>query len=180
MLAAQLWRYTRTHRAYHPSRARVSVIVVCEQEPLGEGTIRLSDTRDAAGIFRTALDWRVSDAEIRSMALHTQRVQRALENADMARVEPAAGLLDDPDAFRGRCEDSNHHMGGARMASAPAEGLVDTQLRLHGTDNAYVCSAAVFPTSSCFSPTHTVVALGMRLADSLTRAGRAESVSAIP
>jgi choline dehydrogenase-like flavoprotein len=70
--------------------------------------------------------------------------------------------------YRVRCDDSNHHMGGMRMAAVASEGVVDTDLRLHGTKNCYVCSGAVFPTSGFSNPTHTVLALAVRLAEHLS------------
>jgi choline dehydrogenase-like flavoprotein len=58
-------------------------------------------------------------------------------------------------------------MGGMRMSVSPAGGIVDTDLKLHGIDNGYICSGAVFPSSGFSNPTHTVIALAVRLADHL-------------
>ena len=71
-------------------------------------------------------------------------------------------------AFIARCDDSNHHMGGMRMGREAMSSVVDTMLRLHGTSNCYVCSGAVFPCSGFSNPTHTVLALAVRLADHLS------------
>jgi choline dehydrogenase-like flavoprotein len=70
--------------------------------------------------------------------------------------------------FLARCDDSNHHMGGMRMSTSESTGVVDTNLRLHGLNNTYICSSAVFPTSGFSNPTHTVLALAIRLCDHLT------------
>ena len=58
-------------------------------------------------------------------------------------------------------------MGGMRMSTCESSGVVDKNLRLYGTANTYVCSSAVFPTSGYSNPTHTVLALAVRLADHL-------------
>jgi len=50
------------------------------------------------------------------------------------------------------------------MASSELEGVVDPNLRLFGTRNAYVCSTSVFPASGFANPTHTLLALAVRLA----------------
>ena len=60
-------------------------------------------------------------------------------------------------------------MGGMRMSSSARDGIVDLDLKLHGMDNGYVCSGAVFPTSSFSNPTHTVLALAVRLAEHIGR-----------
>ena len=87
--------------------------------------------------------------------------------ASVAEVFPDAQLLAGDPEFRRKCDDSNHHMGGMRMAEHPEDGVVDPDLRLFGTENVFVCSAAVFPASSFSNPTHTVLALAVRLADHL-------------
>jgi choline dehydrogenase-like flavoprotein len=166
-LMRQTWRYKLNKRAYVPSNARVHLRVHCEQEPLGESRISLSEKRDELGLFRATLNWRVSDLELDTMGRFTEIVRKAFGDLDLAIVEPDRDLLEDAASFRPKCDDSNHHMGGVRMSTSAIDGLVDPMLRLHGTRNAYVCSSAVFPTSGFSNPTHTLLALAIRLADNL-------------
>lgn len=63
-----------------------------------------------------------------------------------------------------------HASGTCRMGRTPADGVTDGDLRVHGTDNLYVCSNAVFPSVGAVNPTLTLTALAFRLADHL--AGR--------
>ena len=58
--------------------------------------------------------------------------------------------------------EASHHMGGTVMGK-----VVDNNLKVQGTDNLYVCSGSVFPTSGCANPTYTICALALRLADLL-------------
>jgi choline dehydrogenase-like flavoprotein len=60
-----------------------------------------------------------------------------------------------------------HPMCTARMSTDPADGVVDPQLRVHGTDNVFVCGSAVFPTGGAANPTLTIAALAHRLGDFL-------------
>jgi choline dehydrogenase-like flavoprotein len=166
-LIKQSWRYKVTKRAYIPSDAKVHLRVHCEQEPLGESKISLSEKRDELGLFKTILDWRVSDLELHTIACYTETVREAFSNLKLATLQPDRDLLDGAASFCPKCDDTNHHMGGIRMATSVNDGLVDPMLRLHGTDNAYVCSSAVFPTSGFSNPTHTLLALAIRLADTL-------------
>jgi choline dehydrogenase-like flavoprotein len=64
----------------------------------------------------------------------------------------------------------HHATGTCRMATTPQVGVVDENLRVHDTENVYVCSNAVFPSESAVNPTLTLTALTMRLAEHL--AGR--------
>ncbi|MEH6592762.1 MAG: GMC family oxidoreductase [Halioglobus sp.] len=64
-----------------------------------------------------------------------------------------------------------HASGTCRMAATPEEGVVDGDLRVHGMENLYVCSTAVFPSVGAVNPTLTLVALAFRLADQLNGNG---------
>lgn len=167
LLAAQTTRYGLAHRAYNPPSAQVWLRVHCEQEPTSESSLSLADERDALGMLRTRLDWRISERECGTIQEFVRQAERALEG--MASLTPDADLMSGDAAFVARCDDSNHHMGGMRMAASAREGVVDLDLRLHGTRNCYVCSGAVFPTGGFSNPTHTVLALAVRLAQHLTR-----------
>ena len=70
-----------------------------------------------------------------------------------------------PDHLR----DQFHHIGTARMNDSPRQGVVDQNCRVHGIDNLYIGSSAVFPTGGHSNPTLTIIALCMRLSDRLKR-----------
>jgi choline dehydrogenase-like flavoprotein len=63
--------------------------------------------------------------------------------------------------------DGAHASSTCRMSSSDSDGVVDPNLRVHGTDNLYVCSNAVFPSVAAANPTLTVSALAVRLAEHL-------------
>jgi choline dehydrogenase-like flavoprotein len=56
-------------------------------------------------------------------------------------------------------------MGTTRMHRDPKQGVVDENCQVHGVENLYVASCAVFPTSGTFNPTLTILTLALRLAD---------------
>ena len=173
LLLRQVYRYTVKHRAYNPPSAAILLRVHCEQQPDSLSSISLSDQRDSLGLFRTRLNWFISDRELATIREYVLQAQVAL--AGLAEVVPDAKLLSGDSTFRAQCNDSNHHMGGMRMAQTPQQGVVDLNLRLHGTANCFVCSGAVFPTSSFSNPTHTVLALAIRLAEHLRNPGLADA-----
>jgi len=70
-----------------------------------------------------------------------------------------------------------HHIGTARMGSDPRDSVVDANCRVHGVDNLFVASAAIFPTSSQANPTLTVVAMSLRLAAHLCWLVRADGAA---
>ena len=58
-------------------------------------------------------------------------------------------------------------MGTTRMGDDPRDSVVDRDLKLHAVENVYAAGASVFPTSGCANPTMTLVALSIRLAETL-------------
>jgi choline dehydrogenase-like flavoprotein len=60
-------------------------------------------------------------------------------------------------------------MGTARMGKYPENSIVDENLQIHGVNNCFVLSAAVFPTGSNSNPTFTVLTLARKLIDYITK-----------
>jgi choline dehydrogenase-like flavoprotein len=58
-------------------------------------------------------------------------------------------------------------MGTTRMSNDPRQGVVDANCQVHGISNLYVAGSSVFPTAGAGTPTFTLVALALRLADHL-------------
>lgn len=65
--------------------------------------------------------------------------------------------------------EASHHLGGAIMGLDRTKSVVDQNLKVHSTNNLYICSGSVFPTSGCANPTYTICALAIRLADHLKK-----------
>ena len=62
---------------------------------------------------------------------------------------------------------SRHWMGTARMGTDPTTSVCDPMQRLWDIDNVVIADSSVFPTSTGYGPTLTLVALAIRAAASL-------------
>lgn len=64
---------------------------------------------------------------------------------------------------------NGHHIGTTRMSAstAPTEGVVDQNLKVHGVDNLYVAGASVFCSTGVSNPTMTIITLSIRLGEYL-------------
>lgn len=163
LLLRQTWSYGVKHRVYNDPSAAVTLRVHCEQQPDTTSRVTLSDACDALGLRRTKLQWEISGLELCTIRTFLRIADEALRSAGLAELTPDIDLNDDA-AMRARCDDGLHHMGGTVMSNDPSRGVVDTDLRMHGMANLSVCSASVFPTGGFSNPTHTVLALAVRLA----------------
>ena len=61
-------------------------------------------------------------------------------------------------------------MGTLRMGADPATSVVDPEGRFHDVDNLWACDGSVFPTSSGYNPTLTLIAVALRIAHRLAAA----------
>jgi choline dehydrogenase-like flavoprotein len=60
-----------------------------------------------------------------------------------------------------------HIMGATRMGTGASTSVVDRQCRVHGYENLFVAGSSVFPTGGFANPTLTIVALALRLAETV-------------
>lgn len=58
-------------------------------------------------------------------------------------------------------------MGTTRMGNSASDSVVDGDCRVHGYTNLFVAGSSVFATGGHANPTLTIVALGLRLADTI-------------
>lgn len=145
--------------------------VMCEQFPNPDSRITLSDRRDALGMKIPRIDWRVSEVEARAVRRITELM---VEHITRMGFEPPVvdewirdGAMFPRDAIR----DVAHPTGTTRMADDPACGVVDSQCQVHGVDGLFVSGTSVFPTSGHANPTQLIVAMAVRLADTLKDRG---------
>jgi nucleoside-diphosphate-sugar epimerase/choline dehydrogenase-like flavoprotein len=175
---ARTWgvqRYLASRRipsiALYSREGRYPLEFHAEQAPNPNSRVTLTDQRDAYGMPRLKVDWQVTPLDFATVRKSYQLMASELERTGTGRLTfDDAGLeaaVLKAGAYGG------HHSGTARMAASPADGVVDGDCRVHGTDNLYIASSAVLPTSSQANPTLTILALALRLADHLeSRNGR--------
>jgi len=165
-LSQGLWALARSGLIYKPGAA-AKISLMCEQEPSRESYIALGQEKDRFGARKARLHWCIS-AKTWLTAVHfSETLAAEMQKLDLGRVRLFDNMRADEPRYEAYLSDVNHHMGGARMSASAAEGVVDDRLRLWGVPNLYVCSSAVFPTSSHSNPTLTLMALVARLAENL-------------
>ena len=134
-----------------------------EQAPDPLNRVSLSERRDALGVPETRLNWRVQSADAAAITGWLDLLGRDFRQCGLGRVIAPAegwqkGIIGGP-----------HHMGATRMSTDPRHGVVDKDCRVHSLDNLYVAGSSVFTTSGYANPTFTLVALALRLADTLRK-----------
>ncbi|KAJ4486616.1 hypothetical protein C8J55DRAFT_534989 [Lentinula edodes] len=150
---------------------------VCLLRPSSEGFIRLksSDPWNDPSVDPKYLQ---ADQDI-------ERILRGIRFAlQVQKTEPIASHIDFEDpAFDGklneysndqlkqeiseRLETLYHPMGTCRMSASEDEGVVDSELRVHGVNGLRICDASVFPSMVSGHSAAAVIATAEKLADVL-------------
>jgi choline dehydrogenase-like flavoprotein len=151
-------------------RKLTEVVIRCivEQRPDPDSRVTLSNCTDKFGVPLSRINWQVSEQERQTIEmtakLFASEVRRigvaefALENW----IATAEGV---PPHFL----DIAHPSGTTRMSTDLASGVVDPNCEVYGTNGLFVAGSSVFPTSGHANPTQMIVALAIRLADTLKR-----------
>jgi choline dehydrogenase-like flavoprotein len=133
--------------------------------PNPDSRVTLATERDALGIPKARLDWRLSDLDHTSVRRTLEILGAEVGKAGLGRVRIT--LDANPSVWPSDLAGGWHHMGTTRMSDDPKRGVVDRNCQVHGIQNLYVAGSSVFPTAGSGTPTLTLVALSLRLAERL-------------
>lgn len=142
---------------------RVLLKYEAEQQPTRDSRVALAEARDAFGLALPKLNWSPTEDDKRSVIRTTELIGQSVGATDLGRLEFEEGREEQWWNFT----TSWHQLGTTRMSQAPADGVVDPDLLVHGTTNLHVVGGSVFPTAGRANPTLTITALAIRLADHL-------------
>ncbi len=164
-MRARTWnaaRLARRRSVPNAASARVySLYFRSEQAPDPASRVRLDDRRDALGVPEVRLDWRVNPVDVGAITGWLGIFDRDLRARGLGEV------IAPPDGWETGIIGGPHHIGTTRMSADPRHGVVDEHCRVHSVDNLYVAGSSVFATGGYANPTFTLLALALRLADTL-------------
>ncbi len=169
------WQDNAPRSSENVPRSEVALRVYArtEQAPNPDSRVKLTGERDALGLNRVALDWRMTELDKRTVKVCTKLIGEEIARLGLGRLRLNEWLLGDSDTppWRGWpwLAGGQHHMGTTRMGQDPKTSVVDSTCRVHGISNLYIAGSSVFPTSSYVNPTLNLVMLAARLADHLKR-----------
>jgi nucleoside-diphosphate-sugar epimerase len=148
-----LWQAVENQLRVPLPSSHAYVLVLNEQEATAQGTVR------AAEHDRIAVDWNISEAVDASIRRNLKRL------ADYTESE----LILPEGPLRNRLWSAAHHSGTCRISPDEATGVVDEELRVHGTEHILVCDGSVLPSTGTSNTGLTIAALAHRLAARLNK-----------
>jgi choline dehydrogenase-like flavoprotein len=150
-----------------PKSGEYRFLFSAEQSPSPSNTVGLSAQQDEFGVPRLTVRWRVSSEDYDSVVRALAVVGSEIRRLGIGTASTPSSPEELAEAIGGGFLGGTHAMGTLRMSSSPRGGVVDQQCRLHGISNLFVASSAVFPTGGFAAPTLTIVALAIRVADTV-------------
>jgi choline dehydrogenase-like flavoprotein len=144
----------------------LSLYCLVEQTPDPSSRVTLAEQTDALGMPLLRIDWRIGELERRSVMRLNELIQLELRRGGYPEFSSKNSLIEDAH-WRSQFIDRAHPSGTTRMAASPKQGVVDQNCRVHGVAGLYIAGSSVFPTVGHGNPTLMIVALAIRLADSL-------------
>lgn len=167
-----VWHFLARGRSFAPG-ARMQIGLTSEQEPNPESRVLLPIRTDALGIRRSNVRWKLTDQTYRTIRGYALALKDWFRSENIGEIELERWILEDSSDWTGQITDQFHHIGTARMSDSPRLGVVERNCRVHGVENLYVGSSAVFPAGGHSNPTLTIIALCLRIDDRLkTEFGR--------
>ena len=142
------------------------VDAITEQRPDPASRITLSERKDRLGVPLACVDWRVGDDERQTIVRIADMVSDAFGRAGLPKPI-LEGWVAEKRLTDAMIIDMAHTLGTTRMSQTPNSGVVDTNCQVHGVRGLYVAGGSVFPTSGHANPTLMILALAIRLADTL-------------
>lgn len=142
----------------------VRMAALCEQLPLADSRVTLSDKMDAIGLPRPQLNYVIDQYAKDGMAAARDQftaIFDALGTTQLTHVEQIQG--------------AGHIIGTVRMGSDKASSVTDSYGRTWDHPNLWLAGSGLFPTTGTGNPTLTIAALALRsapeIANSLARTG---------
>ena len=124
---------------------------LCDFLPLADNRVTLADEKDAHGVPVARFDYSQCDND---------RALMTAAKAVLVEVLEAAGATQTL-----AIERYAHLVGGARMATTAAEGVIDRDGRTFAIPNLWVAGGSGLPTQGSANPALTIMAMAARVAD---------------
>lgn len=130
-----------------------------EQFEHPKNRVILGKEKTSQGLWTTDIEVGEHDINLKARQEHVDTFVKILKTAGCSESSIETGAFN---------PDGAHASATCRMSLSDADGVVDPNMQVHGTENLYVCSNAVFPSIAAANPTLTVAALAVRLASYFT------------
>lgn len=162
--AKSMSSFLKKHNASNQIRL-ASLSVMGEQKPNASSAISLKNEVNALGIPTFDLKWQCAEDDLSVYRTTIELFGKKLGENGLGRL-----FLNEKyhsERLTKQLFGGNHHLGTTRMSAIKNEGVCDSNAKIWGLDNVFICSSSLFPTYGSANPTYNIVRLAYRLANRL-------------
>lgn len=148
-----------------PGRKYINYVITTrsEMQPTAANRVQLTLERSRSGLFSAVARCVIDADDLRNVERTLRLFGDTLIKQDRGRVRIVN------DAIYRQVTGGGHTLGTTRMGDSRSTSVVDRDCRVHGYDNLFVAGSSVFTTGGYSNPTFTIVALAMRLAETIAK-----------
>lgn len=162
MILPLVVRYLAAHRSSNFLGKTARFRMEMEQVPSSASFLALEKGVPAEHA-RIRVNWSLEGTQVDAFARFAHAVGDYCRASGLGTMELDQRLVAGDPRYFDDCRDSNHQMGGARMALAVDDGVVNPDCQVFGMPGLYVAGAPVFPSGSFANPTLVGMGIGQRL-----------------
>jgi choline dehydrogenase-like flavoprotein len=148
---------------------RYSLHYHSEQAPMPINAVTLSGVADEKGLLKARINLTWSQQDIDSILSAHKVLDFELRKNKIGRLIYSYPSHLREDAIRNQAIDGVHQIGTMRMSADSQGGVTDDHGLLYGTNNCFIASSAVFPTSGQANPTLAIVAFTVRQSEYIAK-----------
>ncbi len=168
-----IFRYVKDNQIYVPFNSKITLVIQAQQISIKNSEISISNKEmDKNGRPKVLLNWKLDGREFSPIRDFCNNLQGYLKSNQLGDLVFENWYMEESENNSGEwlnyVTDIYHQAGGAIMSHSKDAGVVDKNLKIHETDNIFVCGPCVLPTSSYANTGLTALALSYRLVDHLT------------
>lgn len=150
-----------------PGRRFFTIEERAEQAPNPDSRVTLGGERDALGMRRIDMNWRLGELDLVTLRRIEEVLSREFGSSGLGRLKEWPENYNPIEPSDEPLHGGHHHYGTTRMHVDARRGVVDADCMVHGIDNLYAAGSSVFPTTGHANPTLTIVALALRLSETI-------------
>lgn len=167
-----IYNYVKKNRIYVPFKSSISLSLQAQQISIPLSSVTISSNEfDKFNRPKAIIDWQIDGREFEKIREFCIKLSQYLNANKLGTLQFEKWFEKEIGEGGGswltHVSDVYHQAGGTIMSTTADTGVVDCNLKIHGTDNVFACGACVMPTSGYANTTLTALALTMRLANHL-------------
>lgn len=148
-----------------PSKILFSIVL----EQLPDFNNKLSLKKNTLNSNKLIIDWKIKRKDTESIKLICSAFKNAWEKSGLNKIAELKIKIPKSFTTKNNFKVAQHYTGTIKIGSRRSNSVVNKDLKLWNINNLYICSTAVFPSSSCSNTGFTLLALAARLENHLKK-----------